>query len=167
VKRIDFLIANYHVYLVPSENREFKPYFYWQDFNGKYYIAVQEQRNPDTDADYVYVYFTLPSDNPPAGGRMYVSGALNNWSYDNNSLMIYNPVEKAFECVMLLKQGWYNYEYLFKKNGIEDGVATIFEGSHYETENDYTVLIYHRNPRERYDRVIGVQTINTLNRLTD
>ncbi len=167
VKKIDFLIANYHVYLVPSENREFKPYFYWQDFNGKYYIAVQEQRNPDTDADYVYVYFTLPSDNPPAGGRMYVSGALNNWSYDNNNLMIYNPVEKAFECVMLLKQGWYNYEYLFKKDGIEDGVATIFEGSHYETENDYTVLIYHRNPRERYDRVIGVQTINTLNRLTD
>lgn len=167
VKKIDFLIANYHVYLVPSENREFKTYFHWQDFNGKYYIAVQEQRNPDTDADYVYVYFTLPSDNPPEGGRMYVSGALNNWTYDNNNLMIYNPVEKAFECVMLLKQGWYNYEYLFKKNGVEDGVATIFEGSHYETENDYTVLIYHRNPRERYDRVIGVQTINTLNRLTD
>ena len=42
-----------------------------------------------------------------------------------------------------------------------------FEGSHYETENDYTVLIYYRNPRERYDRIIGVQTINTLNRLTD
>ena len=167
VKEIDFLIANYHVYLVPSENREFKPYFYWQDFNGKYYVAVQEQKNPDTDADYVYVYFTLPSYNVPAGGRMYVSGALNNWLYDNNNLMIYNPVAKAFECVMLLKQGWYNYEYLFKKDGVEDGVATSFEGSHYEAENDYTVLFYHRNPRERYDRVIGVQTVNTLNRLTD
>jgi hypothetical protein len=167
VKKIDFLIANYHVYLAPSENREFKPYFYWQDFNGKYYIAVQEQKNPDTDADYVYVYFTLPSDNLPPGGRIYVSGALNNWLYNNNNLMIYNPVEKAFECVMLLKQGWYNYEYLFKKDGVEDGVATSFEGSHYEAENDYTILVYHRNPRERYDRVIGVQTINTLNRLTD
>ena len=167
VKEIAFLIANYHVYLVPSENREFKPYFYWQDFNGKYYIAVQEQRNPDTDADYVYVYFTLPSGNVLEGGRIYVSGALNNWAYNNNNLMIYNPVEKAYECVMLLKQGWYNYEYFFKKDGIEDGVASSFEGSHYETENDYTVLVYHRNPRERYDRVIGVQTVNTLNRLTD
>ena len=32
---------------------------------------------------------------PVEGGRMYVSGAFNNWSYDNNNLMIYNPVEKA------------------------------------------------------------------------
>jgi len=167
VKKIDFLISNYHVYLVPSENREFKPYFYWQDFNGKYYIAVQEQKNPDTDADYVYVYFTLPSKNVLEGGKMYVSGGLNNWFYDNNNLMIYNPVEQAYECVMLLKQGWYNYEYLFKRDGVEDGIASKFEGSHYETENDYTVLIYHRNPRERFDRVIGVQTVNTLNRLTD
>jgi len=57
VRKIDYLISNYHVYLFPSENREFKPYFYWQDFNGKYYVAVQEEKNPETDADYVYVYF--------------------------------------------------------------------------------------------------------------
>ena len=167
VKKIDFLISNYNVYLFPSETREFKPYFYMQDFNGKYYIAVQEERNPETDADYVYVYFTLPSKSILPGGRLYVSGALNNWSYDNNNLLIFNPDQGTYECVMLLKQGWYNFEYFFKKGGVEDGIATIFEGSHYETENDYTVIMYHRNPRERYDRVIGVQTINTLNRLTD
>ena len=47
VKRIDFVIPNYNVYLFPSENREFKPYFYWQDFNGKYYIAFQEGKKPE------------------------------------------------------------------------------------------------------------------------
>jgi hypothetical protein len=167
VRKIDFLISNYHVYLFPSENREFKPYFYWEDFNGKYYIAVQEEKNPETDADYVYVYFTMPSKFPVEGGKMYVSGALNNWSFDSNNFMSYNPSQGAYECIMLLKQGWYNYEYVFKKDGVEDGIATKFEGSHYETENDYTVLVYYRNPRDRYDRVIGVQTINTLNRLTD
>lgn len=167
VRRIDFLISNYHVYLVPSENREFKPYFYWQDFNGKYYVAVQEQRDPDTDADYVYVYFNLPSKSVLEGGKMYVSGALNNWEYNKNNLMIYNPVSQAYECTILLKQGWYNYEYLYKKDGVDDGTASKFEGSHYETENDYTVLIYYRDPHERYDRVIGSETINTLNHLTD
>jgi hypothetical protein len=167
VRKINFLISNYHVYLFPSENREFKPYFYWEDFNGKYYIAVQEEKNPETDADYVYVYFTLPSKYPVEGGKMYVSGALNNWSFDSNNFMSYNPAQGAYECIILLKQGWYNYEYVFKIEGIEDGIATKFEGSHYETENDYTVLVYYRNPRDRYDRVIGVQTINTLNRLTD
>jgi len=167
VRKIDFLISNYHVYLFPSENREFKPYFYWEDFNGKYYIAIQEEKNPETDADYVYVYFTLPSKYPVEGGKMYVSGALNNWTFDANNLMSFNDSAGAYECILLLKQGWYNYEYVFRKDGYNNSVATKFEGSHYETENDYTVLIYYRNPRERYDRIIGVQTINTLNRLTD
>lgn len=167
VRKIDFLVSSYNVYLSPSEDREFKPYFYWEDFNGKYYVAVQEEKNPETDADYVYVYFTLPSKYPIEGGKMYVSGALNNWSFDNNNIMSYNSSGGTYECIMLLKQGWYNYEYVFKKDGVEDGVATKFEGSHYETENDYTVLVYYRNPRERYDRVIGAQTLNTLNHLTD
>ncbi len=52
------------------------------------------------------------------------------------------------------------------KDGDNEGVASLFEGSHYETENDYMVIVYYRNPRERYDRIIGTATINTLNRLS-
>jgi hypothetical protein len=167
VKRIDFVTPFYNVYLTPSENREFKPYFYWQDFNGKYYIAFQEGHKPETEADYVNVYFTLPSNQIIPGGKMYVSGNLNNWSFDKNNLMSYNAENKEYECTMLLKQGWYNYEYAFLKDGQTDGTATEFEGSHYETENDYLVLIYYRNPRDRYDRVIGSVIANTLNRLTN
>ncbi len=167
VKKIDFLRSNYNVYLYPSENREYKPYFYWKDFNGKYYIAFQEGKKPDIDADYVYVYFTLPSNQMIEGGMMYVSGALNDWAFNKNNLMTYNREKSEYECTMLLKQGWYNYEYVFLKDGSTDGTATVFEGSHYETENDYIVLVYYRNPRERYDRVIGSVIANTLNHLTN
>jgi hypothetical protein len=167
VKQIDFASPNYNVYLYPSDNRELKPYFYWQDFNGKYYIAFQEGHKPDIEADYVYVYFTLPSDKFISGGKMYVSGSLNNWAFDKNNLMLYNSERKAYECTMLLKQGWYNYEYVFQKDGEANGIATVFEGSHYETENDYIVLIYYRNPRDRYDRVIGTAIASTLNKLTN
>ncbi|HNR43112.1 MAG TPA: DUF5103 domain-containing protein [Bacteroidales bacterium] len=165
VKKIDFITSNYHVLLTPSENREFKPYFYSQDFNGKYYVAIQEENNPDTEADYVYVYFTLPSASKVEGGKMYVSGALSNWSYGPDNLMSYNIETRAYECILLLKQGWYNYEYFFQQDGDESGVTSKFEGNHYETENDYTVIIYYRNPRDRFDRVIGTQTVNTLNRI--
>jgi len=167
VQKIDFAAPNYNVYLYPSENREFKPYFYWQDFNGKYYIAIQEGQKPDIDADYVYVYFTLPSKQMISGGKMYISGNLNNWAFNKNNLMTYNSEKGEYECTMLLKQGWYNYEFVFMRDGTFDGTATIFEGSHYETENDYLVLIYYRNPRDRYDRAIGSVTANTLNRLTN
>jgi hypothetical protein len=167
VKRIDFVIPNYNIFLFPSENREFKPYFYWKDFDGKYYIAIQEGQKPETDADYVNVYFTLPSREMIAGGNLYVSGALNNWAFDKNNLMTFNSESGAYECTMLLKQGWYNYEYAFLKSGSADGSVSYFEGNHYETENDYLVLIYYRNPRGRYDRVVGAVVANTLNRLTN
>jgi hypothetical protein len=167
VKKINFASPFYNVYLSPSENREFKPYFYWQDFNGKFYIAFQEGKKPDVDGDYVNVYFTLPSKQQITGGKIYVSGNLNNWDFDKNNLMTYNPESSEYECTMLLKQGWYNYEFAFLKNGSSDGTASLFEGSHYETENDYIVLVYYRNPRDRFDRVIGTAITNTLNKLTN
>ena len=165
VQRIDYRAPNYHVLLTPSADREFKPYFYWQDFNGKYYIAVQEGRDPDVDADYVYVYFTLPAQSNLQGGRLYVSGALADWSFTDDNLMVFNPSQNCYECTMLLKQGWYNYEFVSITGKDSNGEASVFEGSHYETENDYHVLVYYRNPRERYDRLIATGSANTLNRL--
>lgn len=165
IDRIDFRSPNYHVLLTPSENREFKPYFYRQDINGKFYIAVEEGRDPETDADYLYVYFTLPSQYEINDGRIYISGSLTDWSFSRDNLMIYNPVRKQYECTLLLKQGWYDYEYVYLKEGDEKGTVSKFEGSHYETENDYHILVYYRNPRERYDRLIETGSANTLNRL--
>jgi len=167
IQRINYVVPNYNVYLFPSENREFKPYFYWQDFNGKYYIAIQEGVKHETDADYVYVYFTLPYREKITDGNIYVSGALNNFAFNENNLMTYNSIRKEYECTMLLKQGWYNYEYVFLKKGSDDTTASLFEGSHYETENDYTVIVYYRNPRDRYDRVIGTAIANTLNKIVN
>jgi hypothetical protein len=167
VKRIDFATPYYNVYLYASDDREHKPYFYWQDFNGKYYVAFQEGQKPDIESDYVNVYFTLPSDQMISGGRLYISGSLNNWDFDKNNVMIYNSATKEYECTMLLKQGWYNYEYVFRKDGEGTVIASRFEGSHYETENDYIVLLYYRNPHDRYDRLIGSAITNTLNHLAN
>jgi hypothetical protein len=164
VRSIDFASPGFNVFLFPSESREFKPYFYNPDFNGKYYIAIQEGRDYDTDADYVNVYFTLASKQQIKGGNMYVSGALNNWAYNANNIMTYNPQSGQYECTMLLKQGYYNYEYAFLKDGSTDGSPTVFEGNHYETENDYIVLIYYRNSQDRYDRLIGMGLSNTVNK---
>ncbi len=90
VKKIDFITSNYHVLLTPSENREYKPYFYQKDLNGKYLIAVQEGQNADTDADYLYVYFTLSAKEPLSGGKVYVGGAFNNWEFGAGNHMTYN-----------------------------------------------------------------------------
>jgi len=36
-----------------------------------------------------------------------------------------------------------------------------FEGSHWETENDYLILTYFRDPTTRYDRLTGITLANT------
>ena len=166
VKNIGFSDQVYHFLLAPSENREFKPYFYWQDFNGKYYVAIQNGRDHDTEADYAEVYFTLPADYMLTGGEMYVSGLLSDWKFSNMNRMAYNSAKRQYECTMLLKQGWYNYEYVWLKNGDKVGTASKFEGSHYETENDYIIIIYYRAPGARYDRVIASEIFNTLNKIS-
>jgi hypothetical protein len=165
IRKIDFIGNNYHVFLLPSENREFKPYFYWQDFNGKYYIAVQEGREMETEADYLWVYFTLPSKYKVPDGNMYVAGALNDWAFDGKNLMTYDPDKAEYQCSMLLKQGWYNYEYIFLQNGYKTAAPTVFEGNHYETENDYLIMVYYKNPRDRYDRIIGSLIVNTTGKI--
>jgi hypothetical protein len=162
IRKIDFVGSNYHVLLFPSENREFKPYFYTQDFNGKYYVAIQEGRNMDTDADYVYVYFTIPSRYKIEGGNLYVSGAMNNWAFDLNNRMTYDPQRGEYQCTMLLKQGWYNYEYIFIRDGEKNPEPSLFEGNHFETENDYVILVYYKSTRDRYDRLVGLTVKNTF-----
>ncbi len=164
VRKIDYVNGRYHFFLAPSENREFKPYFFRQDFNGKYYVAVQEGRDMDTEADYVYVYFTLPATDEIPLGKIYISGALSNWSYTTDNCMTYNFEKAQYEGTLLLKQGWYDYEYLFLKDGQKSAPPSFFEGNHYETENDYLILVYYRNPRERFDRLLGSAIANSSKR---
>jgi hypothetical protein len=166
VKKIDYLSPYYHVLLAPSETREAKPYFYWQDFNGRYYVAVQEGRDFETDADYLYVYFTLKSIYEVEGGDIYVNGGFCNWIREKENRMVFNPVKGQYEATLLLKQGWYNYCFEVVGKGAPSEAIDRFEGSFYETENDYTVIAYYRDPGGRYDRIIGMANINTMNRLT-
>jgi hypothetical protein len=47
-----------------------------------------------------------------------------------------------------------NYEYVVADNkGIIDNENAI-DGNFYQTENDYSILVYYRENTDRYDRVI-------------
>lgn len=161
IKAIEYQAPDYHVYLFPDRLRNGEPYFFHEDLNGRYYIDVQEGVKRETESDYVYVHFNLPCEVPLADGKLYVSGALNNWECNAQNRMEYNFGQKAYEAAILLKQGYYNYEYAFVRNGSVFPDATFIEGSFYETENDYVIYIYLRTTTSRYDRLIGYQFLNS------
>ncbi len=164
IKSVEF-IDNLHVAtLFPAENRADKLYFYNQDLNGKFYPEIQEEDNNDTDADYIQVKFSLPYDVPMADGDFYILGGLGNWLMNDASKMEYDFSAKSYKKQLLLKQGYYNYFYAFKAFNEEAGDLQYTEGNHYETENDYVILVYQRQNYSRYEKLIGFQIVNSLNK---
>ena len=162
IKEIIYKNGFFNVFLFPEEIKGRKQYFYNQDLNGKYFVEIQEERDNDLDADYVYVHFTLPFETPQSTGDYYIMGKFTDNLYSAANKMEYNPQNQAYEHTLLVKQGYYNYRYEFLKNGNLTGDPSITEGNHYETENDYIFLVYHHGNRSRYDRIIGYQIANSL-----
>ncbi len=162
IKSVDFENDSYHVVLFPDEDRSRKPYFYEEDLNGKYFIEIQEEENNDTDADYVNVYFEFPYESPLYEGDFYVLGALSNWGFSEKNKMIYDEASQSYKLDLLLKQGYYNYFISSALTADSPGKLNYSEGNHYETENDYVILVYYTDKHRYYDRLIGYQIVNSL-----
>ncbi len=164
IKNIIYENNMFHIDLFPDENRSGKLYFFEDDLNGKFYIEVQEHLNNDIEADYAYVHFSLPYSAPLVHGKLYLFGALTNWELGTKNELQYNFEKKIYEIDLLLKQGYYNYHYAFVPEGSKTGDLSYIEGNHYETENDYIILVYHRPVNSRYDRIIAYQIVNSLHK---
>ena len=74
--------------------------------------------------------------------------------------MEYNLLEHQYEISVLLKQGSYNYQYLFVRNGEAVGRTAPTEGDFHQTENEYCVYVYHRPFGGRYDKLVGFKSMN-------
>ncbi|MBN2813435.1 MAG: DUF5103 domain-containing protein [Bacteroidales bacterium] len=154
VARIDFINTAYHVYMHPDESRSNRPYFSRADLNGSFFIEKEKAIDKHTEADYVYVHFCL--DLPPlySGEMVYVTGGFCNWEANENNLMRYNSTNGHFECTLLLKQGLYDYCFFMEDPNSGQLNEYEQEGSFYETENDYTLLVYFHD-RQGFDRLLG------------
>ncbi|MBG7630301.1 MAG: DUF5103 domain-containing protein, partial [Bacteroidetes bacterium] len=86
---------------------------------------------------------------------VFVSGNFNNWALNNLNKLVYNEQTSLYEVTILMKQGFYNYQFLTKDQQGNISNHDI-DGSHYQTENDYTVLVYYRPFGARYTKVVGV-----------
>lgn len=162
MEAINFYDPHYHFTLFPDKNQGDRSYFYREDFNGKYYIDVKENRDPEIEGDYVYVHFRLPVKAPITDGDIFISGALTDWMFSDKSKMNYNSETSQYEQTLLLKQGFYNYQYLVYEKGDRYADVRRFEGSYGQTENDYTIFVYYKSISDNYERLIGVKFANSL-----
>lgn len=160
VARIDYVAPYFHFELKPDVPKPAHNHFSQEDINGRYAIEAEGSHNPPLDADYVFVHFQL--DIPlQMDGSVYVAGALTNWQFNDMNRMEYVQEEGAYRLTLLLKQGVYNYRYLFLPAFSEQFDMAEIEGSHAVAENEYLILFYHRPPGSRYDRLLGHQVIHS------
>jgi len=150
-----------HIYLKHDLPRMYKTYNYYSDINGRFHIAVNLKRDEETEGDYAWIHFSVPMVSPISGGNFYLFGQLTDWAYDKKFRLQYNFKTRAYEIQAYLKQGYYNYEYVFLQNNEKVADNTLIEGSHFETENDYIIYVYHRSMAGNFDRLIGVKHINS------
>jgi hypothetical protein len=133
------------------------------DENGNFFIRNQDGRDNITDSDYANVLFTLSASPPTAKGNAYVLGRFNNYSLNEDSKLIYDQNRGKFFGNIKLKQGLYDFKYVWvDENGTYND--TVFEGSFFEAENNYQILVYYRKPGARWDELIGFNQLNSIRR---
>lgn len=156
VDKISFFAPYYHATLYPDTPR--RNYSYDEDHDGRYLVRYNLAENTDTEADYIFVHFRLNMPFRPKG-NFYLTGEFTYNDFTPEYQAIYNETEQAYEATVLLKQGAYDFMYLWVPDGATAGQTGPAEGNFYEAENEYQIYIYHRPFGGRYDRLVATQQI--------
>lgn len=149
----------YNSYLYTNEPRASSPYTYYPDINGNFIIRTLNAENQSTESDYTRIHFSFDSNNSNFDEDTYVYGAYNNYALNKENRLLKNEKTGLWENIQLFKQGFYNYSYVTinKNKQIEQHKI---DGSFFETENNYTILVYYKPFGARIGKIIGASTIN-------
>ncbi|GAC1590146.1 MAG: DUF5103 domain-containing protein [Ginsengibacter sp.] len=149
------------IFVKPDVDKSSQRYVYYRDRNGKYSIENTININPFWQGDYAMVNFTfMPGDHLPYPGKdLYISGGLTDYKLNDHTRMKFNTEKGVYEGQLFLKEGY--YDYCYQLIDPSTGSRNELDGNYFETENDYTILIYYKSFLDRSDQLIGVSRINS------
>lgn len=144
----------FHAFVQPDLPRP--SYVHDEAPQGSFFIRNSENIDNDFISDYAWVHFSLKA--PRQMGDVYLNG---DWTHDRflpAYRMEYDEKTQSYEGKVLMKQGYYSYQYLvLKDNGTTQPVTS--EGSYFQTQNKYQVLVYCRGTGDRTDRLVGFKEV--------
>ncbi len=164
-QRVDRIVPGpgegvYHAHLRPEPKRSYRVYFDQPDLNGRFFVRNDLFDGDPLGADYVMVHFVLPMSEQLAQAP-YIYGAFSDWRCLPENRMEWDPTTASYRAEVLLKQGFYDFAYAVPTGDGRPADIALVEGSHYQTENDYLVLVYFTDRMLRCDRLVGVRFLNT------
>ena len=115
-----------------------------EDRNGEWVVRTVDDEDSDVESEYVFVHFVLKTPEK-LNEKVFVQGQWTEGLHE----MEWDEKMRQYEAVVYLKQGYYSYQFV--------GEKTSVEGDFYQTENQYSVLVYYKSPQLRYERLVGVK----------
>ena len=167
IDRVYHEMGDYHALLFRDEVTNGQ-YIHQYDSDGRFVVNAERTNDSDTEAEYMWVYWTLPVERPWFDGALYVGGELFGNEMSLRNRMQYDADAKCYWLTSLVKQGGYDYQYWFvpkdQRQTTNDHrkITTTqrVDGSYWQTENEYAVYVYWRPFGARYDRLVGVSYIH-------
>ena len=152
------------LWIKPESERNQLRYMYYRDVNGMYMLGNIENNNPYWQGDYAGVWFQYftPDKQPYADKDVYLFGEFTNYELTESNRLIYNQEKGLYENKQFLKQGNYDYCYVTIDRKTKQQSTDITEGNWWETENNYTILVYYRPLGARADELVGITHVNSL-----
>ena len=171
IDRVYHEMGDYHALLFPNEITKGQ-YIHEFDSDGRFVVNAERTNDSDTEAEYMWVYWTVPAEQPWFDGMLYVGGDIFGNELSLRNRMQYDAETKCYWLTALVKQGGYDYQYWFVPKVPRDQVpstkvnqskATLqrTDGSYWQTENEYAVYVYWRPFGARYDRLVGLQILKS------
>ena len=150
---------DYQVVLFADEVQK-GTYIHEFDSNGRYVVNAERTNDSDTEAEYMWVHWTLPAASPFFDGALYVGGELFGNAMSLRNRMQYDNDTKCYWLTALVKQGGYDYQYWFVPKQKTTTTQRV-DGSYWQTENEYAIYVYWRPFGARYDRLVGLSVIRS------
>lgn len=163
--------ANYsttatEIFVKPDMDRSKQRFSFFGDANGRYSIQCTESINPLWQADYatVHFYFVPPNNVPLNGKDVFITGQLTDYNLSDQAKMIFNKENGVYETSLFLKQGYYDYAYVTVNQNDKKRIPSFefSEGNYWESENNYTILVYYRPLAGRADELVGYTVVNSM-----
>jgi hypothetical protein len=151
VWRMNYETEPYQAIIGRDRPRGTQAYSQYRDMNGNFLNQNLEPGATPNSSEYVQTFFTLDT-GEKLPGEVYLFGALTHWSFGEEGRMQYDPESKTYGGSVLLKQGWYDYQYLVKSDSLP---INHLEGNHFQSENAYEILVYYRPVNGRADLLLG------------
>ena len=165
IKSANREVTPVEIQVAPDGPRINQQYIWYEDLNGFYQIAGTDVSNPFQQGDYARVHFMyIPANNQPLTGKdLYIMGQMTGYDYNDSTKLQFDKSLGVYETTLLMKQGYYTYTFGTKEINNSQAPISVAdtEGNYWETENNYTILVYYRAFSDRSDELVGVYTINS------